>query len=164
MVVKISETVQEFQGIRYYRCGRYFQKDGKRLHIAVWESVSGSAPKGFHIHHVDHDSANNEIENLKAISRSEHLSHHAKGNVHWKKGIEKARKAAAIWHGSKEGREWHSRHFEKSIRPFIGKTVDKVCQWCRKPFKASWLGASRAKFCHPNHKQRALYWRRKKTA
>lgn len=57
----------------------YFRKtrgDRKWLHHAVWESEHGPIPAGYHIHHVDHDQANNAPSNLVALSPSEHSKHH----------------------------------------------------------------------------------------
>ena len=34
--VIIGETCQKFLGDRYWLCGKYFQRQGKRLHRAVW--------------------------------------------------------------------------------------------------------------------------------
>ena len=42
----------------------------------VWESHHGSIPKGFHIHHIDHDITNNSVENLELLSAREHAHHH----------------------------------------------------------------------------------------
>lgn len=59
--------------------------DRKWLHHAVWESEHGPIPAGFHIHHVDHDTSNNEPSNLVCLSPSEHSKHHnPKGIVPFK--------------------------------------------------------------------------------
>ena len=33
-------------------------------------------PKIYHIHHIDHDHSNNDIENLQCLTKEEHLKHH----------------------------------------------------------------------------------------
>ena len=46
---------------------------GKRqlLHWYVWEKYNGYIPPGFVIHHKDNNPANNEIENLELVARSD---------------------------------------------------------------------------------------------
>lgn len=41
-------------------------------HIYVWEKVNGKVPKGFVIHHIDHDRTNNDIENLELMTKKKH--------------------------------------------------------------------------------------------
>jgi len=55
----------------YYAC-----TNGSRqfLHRAVWESVRGKIPKNYDVHHIDNDKANNHIDNLELVSKSEHAS------------------------------------------------------------------------------------------
>ena len=48
----ISSTVQRFNGVSYYLCGKYFQRRGVRLHRMVWEYHNGKIPQGYHVHHV----------------------------------------------------------------------------------------------------------------
>ena len=69
-----------FDGLSFRRDKRtgYFLNSTthKRLHVYVWEHYNGEVPKGYHIHHKDHDKNNNEIENLVLLSASEHASLH----------------------------------------------------------------------------------------
>jgi len=66
----------------YYGCTK-----GKRglLHIAVWESVNGKIPKGHDLHHIDHNKANNAIENLELYTKSEHARKFSTGNNQYQK-------------------------------------------------------------------------------
>jgi hypothetical protein len=41
-------------------------------HISVWESKHGSTPKGWHIHHENHNKLDNRLENLRAVPAAEH--------------------------------------------------------------------------------------------
>ena len=43
----------------------------------VWEKEHGAIPNRFVIHHMDEDSLNDDIDNLDAMSRSDHLLIHA---------------------------------------------------------------------------------------
>lgn len=79
-----------FQGEKYTRRanGYYAKTFGNRyfLHRAVWESVHGKIPKGYDLHHIDHDRANNAIENLELYTKSEHARKFATGNNQYSKG------------------------------------------------------------------------------
>ena len=158
----ISATIQEFDGVRYYLCGSYFQKKGIRLHRVVWEFHFGVIPDGNHVHHADGDRANNQIENLQCISYINHLSgeHGAESGIRGKKSIDKARLFASKWHGSEEGRKWHSQHYDKHIRPIMDKTVDAVCQHCGAAYQVNATKVNQGKFCGNNCKARALRKRR----
>ena len=47
------------------------------LHRAVWEKESGlSIPKGYQIHHLDHNPAHNQKSNLKCIHSQMHIRYH----------------------------------------------------------------------------------------
>lgn len=49
------------------------------LHRQVWESIFGKIPRGYVVHHIDGNTKNNNIENLKIMTQSEHLKlHHQK--------------------------------------------------------------------------------------
>ena len=42
----------------------------------VWQQHNGSIPDDYVIHHIDRDSLNDDISNLQAMSRAEHLAEH----------------------------------------------------------------------------------------
>lgn len=42
----------------------------------IWEGHNGPIPRGKIIHHKDHDTLNDEIENLSCLTRAEHLREH----------------------------------------------------------------------------------------
>jgi DNA-binding CsgD family transcriptional regulator len=50
---------------------------GKEHHI-VWCAANGvtEVPKGYNVHHIDHDHRNNDPSNLMLMTHSEHTSHH----------------------------------------------------------------------------------------
>ena len=153
----ISPTAQEFNGERYYLCGFYFQRNGRRLHRAVWKYNRGDIPKGYHVHHRDNCRSNNAIENLELLTAFDHLSLHGNPNARL---TDAARAKAAEWHGSDEGRLWHSRHYRESIAPTMAKRTTLACQHCGQPFEARLVLAARSKFCGNNCKARALRKRR----
>src|SRR5438067_6461268 len=98
----MSTTIQEFNGSRYYLCGKYFQRKGVRLHIAVWTYHHGDVPDGWHIHHIDEDRSNNDPTNLECLTLIKHLGgrHGAASGLRGRKSIKKANAAARVWHGS----------------------------------------------------------------
>lgn len=136
-VTVISPTCQEFNGTRYYLCGPYFQRKGKRLHRAVWEALNGPIPTGMHVHHVDHDRANNQPENLALVSKTEHLSHHASTPeakaAARKRMIEVISPKAKAWHSSPEGRAWHSENARQAAAKAPIRSV--VCAVCGETFE-----------------------------
>lgn len=151
---------QEFNGnvYRLYKGERYFSRGRKRLHRVVWEHYNGTIPKGFHIHHKDHNSYNNSIENLELVSSWQHLSGHMTKERRALKAewVEQIRPLASKWHGSKEGLEWHSKLGKEAW--VKRKTYMKNCQVCGKMYLTKF--PDRSKFCHQNCKMKALRKRR----
>lgn len=45
-------------------------------HRVLWEAAHGPIARGVLIHHVNHDPFDNRLENLAALTRSEHMGHH----------------------------------------------------------------------------------------
>ena len=84
-VIVIDDNHQEFRGKKYYyrsNAGYFYGKIGTKtvsLHREVWKHFFGDIPEGFVIHHIDNDKSNNNIENLKLMSRSEHTRNHNSG-------------------------------------------------------------------------------------
>lgn len=131
----ISDTIQEFCGIRYYLCGFYYQnshKEGeRRLHRVVWSHYNGDIPDGYHVHHADHNPSNNNISNLECVLPADHLSHHGLYADREQKlaSIEYARQFASEWHGSPEGIEWHRKQYELTKHALFKKEVI-TCSYC----------------------------------
>lgn len=75
----LSKTVQEWRGERYYLCGFYFQRYGRRLHREVWKAAHGDVPKGSHVHHANGDRSDNRLANLALLSAGDHAREHFKG-------------------------------------------------------------------------------------
>jgi hypothetical protein len=156
--------IQIFNGKEYklYSTERYFSRGKKRLHVEVWKYYNGEIPKGYHIHHVDGNTQNNDIKNLNLINASLHLRYEGKKRFKENpefyksfhaKGIEKAKE----WHKSDEGRKWHSEHGKKT---WINKPIfKKNCVVCGKEYETPF--PNRSKFCHQNCKAQALRNRRK---
>lgn len=152
----------EFDGIRFYPDQKGYwigqRKDSKkpvRLHVYVWEHYNGPVPDGYHIHHKDLNPDNNEISNLEAIEKGEHLRYHAQfQNVEWARAnlAKNARPAASEWHRSEEGRQMHREMYEIHTRPLWDKKVSLKCEVCGKEFEAPELMRKKARFCSNNCK------------
>lgn len=151
----ISKTAQEFNGKRYWLCGKYFQRKGVRLHRVVWEYHFGEIPKESHIHHIDHDRTNNQIENLECKAETDHLCEHMQvygRNARNAEYLELGREKAAEWHKSENGKKWHRENFEKYSKKLVERTEEKKCQFCGQSFMAIYAHKTSAKFCSNNCK------------
>ena len=150
----ISSTVQRFNGVSYYLCGKYFQRRGVRLHRMVWEYHNGKIPQGYHVHHMDEDRSNNAIENLRLMPGNEHVSAHAneQERVDMSRGnIERAREAARRWHSSEAGLAYHSVLGKENWKKRTVQTY--VCSYCGRKFQTKHIyGEGKNHFCHQNCK------------
>lgn len=157
----VSPTIQEFNGERFYLCGRYFQHKGKRLHRTVWEHHNGDVPVGYEVHHIDGDTTNNDIENLRMMKNEDHQRYHMSEPERVMKSredIKKAGQAANVWHGSEDGFKFHSR----LAKQYWGNAPMRnyTCTFCGKPFQTRHVyGRSENHFCHQNC--RASYRRKR---
>lgn len=160
----ISDTIQEFNGERFYLCGNYFQHNGKRLHRAVWEYHFGPVPDGCDIHHIDGDRGHNDAENLACMARTEHHKHHTNTQEfldYAKKHVEEIRPAAAAWHGSNAGKEWHSAQGKLNWKKRVEITY--TCTECGATYSTKHVySASSNHFC--SSKCRARHGRRARRA
>lgn len=82
---RVRSEVVVFNGTRYHRYPdsshrslRLYFNDGNRrsLHRAIWESLHGPVPRGFHVHHKDRNALNNDPDNLEARDGREHAKEH----------------------------------------------------------------------------------------
>ena len=57
-------------------------------HKLIYEAENGKLPDGYVLHHIDGDGHNNNIDNLMALSNSDHLKLHHKGQKYKKKEVQ----------------------------------------------------------------------------
>jgi hypothetical protein len=62
-----SNAIWEHQPMTIYR---------NRIYRRIYEQHHGPIPKGHHIHHIDGDHTNNNIDNLKCVTSQEHYNIH----------------------------------------------------------------------------------------
>lgn len=176
--VVVSDSVQEFQGLLFYRKpGKsYFVRWANErplaeryrvaLHRAVWEAHNGPIPRGrqWHVHHLDGDRANNAISNLELVTAKEHAAHHwseERAERFRQNLAEKGRPAASLWHGSEEGRAWHRLHAaEVAAKVYAERTVELSCAVCGVAFKAYASKAGPESCCSQNCRARRVRARR----
>lgn len=132
----------------------------QRLHRYVWEYYNGEIPKGYDIHHKDHNKDNNELDNLELISKSQHSRLHCQELTEEQKQKRKenfeknARPKAIEWHKSVEAKEWHKKHYKISLA--LRQKEKFICENCGNEYEAYRNKANR--FCSNKCKSA---WRRK---
>lgn len=81
--------IQEYDGRKFsLRSTGYYSlttDDRIYMHRYVWQKEKSAIPKGYDIHHIDEDKANNLISNLELLLKADHTRKHGfKGNQHTK--------------------------------------------------------------------------------
>jgi hypothetical protein len=95
-----------YQGLKYtsYNENYYVRGTGEKmiwLHKVIWENHNNcKIPKGYVVHHKDHDKLNNDISNLVLMRSNEHRKIHTKGKNNPRYGV-KEDKQHAIERGKK---------------------------------------------------------------
>lgn len=70
--------------------GYYALSDGKGLlHRHIWAATFGPIPQGYVVHHKNGIKADNRIENLEMLPKSEHDAMHHHDRVEAKRGMVK---------------------------------------------------------------------------
>lgn len=154
-----------YDDIRFYRDKRGYwignvKREGgktkaKRLHIYVWEKYNGEIPADHHVHHIDHNSDNNEIDNLMLMPKFEHLSLHGKIESTKAKARRifesKVRPKAIAWHKSEAGRE-QARKNRKLVNDKWMEEIVKICIVCGEKYVTYKNKEETSKFCSNNCK------------
>lgn len=89
------QPFQEYDGKKFTlrNNGYYSLTTGNRclMHRYVWEKERGKIPKGFDIHHINEVKADNRIENLECLPKSEHTRKYSPSNNQYGKGKRKVK-------------------------------------------------------------------------
>lgn len=124
----------EWNGQRWYKNKRdsyYRNRRGKLLHREKYQQAYGPLSRELHVHHRDGTRHNNALDNLEALTPSEHLRKHERSGFAVYDTEQRRRLAEA---------QWQAR-----------KPVDVVCVGCGTTFPSTGV---RAKYCHPNCRAR----------
>lgn len=155
---KQRETIV-FEGVEYHRFPdspnkhqrRYYWPErgsGKdALHREVWKSANGPIPDGWHIHHIDEDTLNNDPANLEALSPGNHTRIHADDyRAQRQSWVDEIRPLASAWHQSDQGRAWHS---EKARKDWEGREPEHEvqCAHCGKLVQTYWADRGDTRYC-----------------
>lgn len=143
-VEQIDGTHQNFLGFNFRQTkgGHYSYNMG--LQQAVWLYHNGEIPQGHEIHHIDENKANNDIENLQALTKSEHKKLHAKKGMPvrtMQKGEFYCKTCEKKFIAIKTGKNYFCS--KKCAYEFY--KITKICEECGKEFKTSKFKSSR--FC-----------------
>jgi hypothetical protein len=131
-------THQEHFGKKFYKdikTGYWISTTSPRIraHQWVWLNYHKLIPKGYHIHHLNNDKSDNNIENLELIRASRHMSHHMqdpKRKLKAKEMADKYRHLTKEWHASPEGIKWHRAH---GLLSWITRNpIQITCKMCSK--------------------------------
>lgn len=145
---------QEFNGIRFYQTNEndYFRYSTNGttvlMHRYVWEFYNCKIPKGYHVHHIDGNKANNDISNLQLLKGTEHWALHGKLLTEeeraWRRQnvVINAVPKAVEWHKSSDGKEWHRQQY-LATKDVLHERTEKTCLHCGTLF----MGEHGAKFC-----------------
>ena len=95
-----------------------------RIYRKIYVKAHGPVPKGYHIHHIDGDPNNNNLENLIAVTPEEHYRLHLEMGFPWK-GDKKGWLIGAAEAGSKGGKaKWLK--IQENLKP------EKITELMRK--------------------------------
>ena len=81
---------QTYDNIKFsLRSNGYYSKttdERMLMHRYVWEKEKGKIPDSYDIHHIDEDKANNKIDNLECLPKSEHTRLYSPHNNQFSRG------------------------------------------------------------------------------
>lgn len=149
---RVSERTLLIDGFRFTKRkgGKYYRntKNKTDIHRYVYEKYKGKIPKGYHIHHKDGDTENNNIGNLTCLKAGDHCKYHSSNFStsrleKLKKHCEKIRPLTKEWHKSSDGKEWHKKHYE-NVKSKLHEVKVYCCLECGEKFKST---QTESKFC-----------------
>lgn len=117
----------------------YMKYNKTFLHRKIWEDFHGKkVPKGYVVHHKDHNKLNNKIENLELMSRSEHQRHHVMAHER----VEKKCNSCRQEYKTKVIYQSHSLFCSKKCKAKFRRDsgvddVGRTCDFCGKDFSTN---------------------------
>lgn len=152
-IVYGGRTYTRYPDSKYRNMRVYFHAyaNGRRttLHREVWIAAHGPIPKGFVIHHKDHNAVNNALDNLEILTSPAHMRLHAlepKRNAEMKalarKNSDKFKRRMAKWR--KDNAEEFKALMKENWKHAVVPERELTCPHCGNVFKST---IPRAKFC-----------------
>lgn len=142
----IDENHQRFNNIVYKKTASGHFNRTLGIQQTIWAYVNGEIPKGYEIHHIDGNSANNTIENLQCMTKSEHTALHVTtGNIREYRCVQCGKKFTS------NNRAKNSRFCSRTCATTWRRAnvqVEKACENCGKVFSTPKDRPSR--FCSPH--------------
>lgn len=111
----------------------------KPEHIVVWENVHGPLPKGMVIHHINGNGRDNRIENLVAMTVSEHLAHHHALRRQGKDPVDAS--DPSVIHDREQQRKTHAKYRQVNsgrIKKYYQEHREEAIARVRAYEKANW--------------------------
>jgi len=141
------------------RCYYKTTIDGRAayLHRYIWEERFGPIPEGLVVHHIDGDTLNNSLVNFALLTQSEHSKRHPYTEERLERArqnLDEIRHRASAWHGSEEGRTWHSANGKLAWAQ--REAIQLQCEQCGTTYATKALHGN-TRFCSNNCKSQ---WRR----
>lgn len=115
---------------------------GRRLYYFVWELFNGPVPKGYVIHHKDHNKLNDALNNLELLTEFEHKSIHGKEKIfteEYRKKISVALKGKKY----KTDKKIKEKRTKEEINASISSTVKTL--WSNPEYREKVLSSRKGK-------------------
>ncbi len=142
----VSDTQKKFGGFKFYRnVGKNFYCTIS-IHRFVWTYFNGEIPEGYDVQHRDLNHDNNDIANLKLVTKDEHKKIHAAVKS-TRRPDKKSKFACAVcgreYEAANRGNNSYCSAKCKKIAERARAVEIKICSVCGKEFTTS----DDAKFC-----------------
>lgn len=171
----IDQNRQRFNNRTYFRYGknRYFQtctqknkiKTWTKLHRDVWEHHNGKIPAELMIDHIDRDTANNHISNLRLVTAKQNRDNISEEHkkMYSQRMKEYNSQQSGKWWQDPEKKKQRSKALSAS---WANRSIEKQCLLCNKVFTAKHNSAT---YCSKECRQENYFmngvvqWRQKNT-
>ena len=142
----IDETHQKFNGVTYHKVNTGHYNFNTSIHREVTKYYQGEIPKGYEVHHLDWNPANNSIDNLVMLPKIEHRKIHSpKGRkiLFEKKKNYVCEVCGKTYEAFTNGVS-HRFCSQKCADQARKTSITKTCAYCGKTFQTS---RNRIQFC-----------------
>lgn len=104
------------------------------LHRYVWEQENGPIPRGWHVHHKDHDRSNNDPDNLVAMPAGKHMEYHYEEYTSRTDERQCASCGATVYRKQRGGRAFQCRRCTRRAADRKRSQNIVVCEVCGTEF------------------------------